>query len=597
LDSLNRGGTTLDSPEQQQISDGKRALPRCSSGAIRILAWLILAQLILLSANAAQPSPRRLGITPSDQPLEVPALEPADSKPPVTQQPAAPPESPSKERETIRRGPKVFINEIQLNGNTIFSRSDLAQITASYENRSVTNEELQELRHALTLYYVDRGYINSGAVIPDQQVVKGVVKIQIVEGRLTEILIDGNERLRAEYIKERLNLGAGPPLNINKLQSQIQIVLQDPNIEIINGALRPGDRPGEAKLEARVKERAPYDLYLFADNQLSPSLGDLRGVLQGSIYNMTGWGDSLTAEFDFAEGLNEYFLNYSIPVNKWDTRIDLWIDKSDSAVQEKPFDELDIEGEASTLSLGIAHPFYRTPQQRFEMGLGIEIRRSRTYLLGEGFAFSAGVSSDGRSKITVIRFSQDWLDRRANQVVAARSSFRFGIDAFDATINESGPDGEYLSWLGQFQWIRRMGEAGDQLHFRTHLQLTSAGLLPMEQFTVGGLRCSRGYRKNELVRDAGYCASLEYRIPILRNQTGQTLLQLAPFGDIGGAWFKDRDTPSPRNLASLGVGLLWDPHPKVHGELYWGYALEDVDHPTTTAQDNGIHFLLSMDLY
>ncbi|MCP4287432.1 MAG: hypothetical protein GY792_23835, partial [Gammaproteobacteria bacterium] len=163
----------MDSFEQHQSKGGKQPILRWSSGAIQISVWLILAQFIFFTANAAQPSPRRSGVTPSDQPLAVPALEPVESKPPLSQPPATPQEAPLKDRETIRRGPKVFINEIQLKGNTVFSSSDLAKITAAYENRPVTNEELQELRHALTLYYVDRGYINSGAVIPDQKVVTG----------------------------------------------------------------------------------------------------------------------------------------------------------------------------------------------------------------------------------------------------------------------------------------------------------------------------------------------------------------------------------------------------------------------------------------
>jgi len=170
------------------------------------------------------------------------------------------------------------------------------------------------------------------------------------------------------------------------------------------------------------------------------------------------------------------------------------------------------------------------------------------------------------------------------------------VDAFDATINDTGADGEFFVWLGQFQWVRRMGDRGQQLQFRTVLQLTDDELLRMEQFAVGGMNSVRGYRTNQLVRDWGYNASLEYQVPVLRDDTGQTVLRLAPFVDIGGAWYNDLDTPDPRNLASVGLGLLWDPHPKVHGELYWGLRLEDVDYPTHTLQDSGINFLLSMDL-
>ena len=561
--------------------------------SVCIILSLILPLVANSQAISQSPAPIRSGVTPSERPLDVPPLEPVKPEPEVTPEPDKPPPKPV---EKERVGPKVFIREIELQGNTVFGKDELAEIIARYEKRAITNDELQELRHALTLYYVDRGYINSGAVIPDQQITDGVVKIQIVEGRLTDILLEGNERLRSKYITDRLNLGTGPPLNINELQEQVQIILQDRNIDRINAALRPGDQPGEAKLDAEVKESDPYELFVFVDNQISPSLGEVRGVLQGSVANLTGWGDNLLAEIGYAEGLNELFLDYSIPVNKWDTTAHLWIDKDDFEVREEPFDELDIEGDSSTLAFELTHPILRTSQQRLSLGLGLEYRKSQTYLLGEGFAFSPGVPPDGKSRISVIRFTQDWLDRRLDQVIAARSSFRFGIDAFDATINEQGPDGEFVSWIGQFQSVHRMRDVGDQLMFRAVAQLASSGLLPLEQFTFGGMRCGRGYRKNQLVRDVGYCASLEYRTSVLRNDSGQTILQLAPFADIGGAWYKNRSTPDPKSLSSVGLGLIWDPHPKVHGELYWGLALKDVDNPTSTLQDSGIHFLLSLNL-
>ncbi len=559
------------------------------------IIWLTIAPFLFSSAAAAQLAPSQSGVTPSDRLFDVPALKPPESKPPALIQPRLKP--PLNRQREIGTGPRVFVRKFNLRGNTVFDDDDLAIVTAPYENRAITNDELQELRHSLTLRYVNHGYITSGALIPDQKVVDGVIKILIVEGRLAEVLVEGNQQLRPDYISDRLKLGAGPPLNIHRLQQQIQIVLQDRNIEIINGALRPGDQLGEVILEAKVKESPRYDFTMNMDNQLSPSLGELRGVVQGSIRNLTGRGDSLSTEFSYAKGARNFSVDYSIPVSARDTTLHFWFDRDDFVVQEAPFDQLDIEGDTTTAGLEITHPFFRTPQHRLLVGIGVEYRESQTFLLGEGFAFAPGVDPDGKSSITVVSFTQDWLDRSADQVIAARSNFRFGIDAFDATINKTGPDGEFFSWLGQFQWIRRLGDKGNQLHFRTHLQLTDKALLPLEQFTVGGMRCARGYRKNELVRDMGYCASLEVRIPVVRNETGGALLQLAPFGDIGSAWYKNQSTPHPRELASIGLGLLWDPHPKVHGELYWGHAFTDIPHPSNTTQDEGFHFLLNVDIF
>ncbi len=186
---------------------------------------------------------------------------------------------------------------------------------------------------------------------------------------------------------------------------------------------------------------------------------------------------------------------------------------SHSNVVENPFDQLDIRSRSQTYGLLLKNVFYQTTQQTFSMQISFEHRRSKTFLLDQGFKFSPGVpdqgNDTGESKISVLRFSQDWLSRSQTQVIAFRSTFNIGIDLLDATINSSGTDAEFFSWLGQFQWINRFAFLDSQVIFRSDLQLSKDALLPLEKFSVGGLRSIRGYRENQFVRDNGAAVSLE----------------------------------------------------------------------------------------
>ncbi len=532
------------------------------------------------------------------KPLPEPGVEPTVPGPPLRLPPVVP--SP-EERARPYAGLRVFVREIVLSGSTVFSPEELSALTAPYENREITSEELEELRQGLTRLYIEHGYINSGAVLPDQTVADGVIRITIVEGTLTDIELEGNVGLQSRYVSERFALSAGPPLNVNALQERLQLLLQTPFIERINADLTPGDRPGEAKLKARVAEATPHQITVTVDNELSPSQGEVRGLAHGTLYNLTGWGDRLNAEVAFAEGLKDFSLDYSHPITARDTTLSLFVENSRSKVVEEPFDLLDIESEFWSIGMQLTHPLYRTPQQLFTVSAGLDSRHSQTSLLGQGFPFSQGVSNDGESDVTVIRLSQEWLDRSRTQVLAARSTFSIGIDALGATSNQFGPDGEFLTWLGQFQWVRRIGDTGVQALFRGDVQWSNKPLLPLEQFAVGGATSVRGYRENQLVRDWGYSTSLEVRIPVpgFNGQGERPTLYVAPFVDLGGAWNVNRPTPEPRTIASAGLGLRWDPHPRVHAELYWGYAFNDDDivTPSDTLQDSGIHFLVSANLF
>ena len=524
---------------------------------------------------------------------------------PTLPTPGTPPEAPIDvqeeavpEEEKAPYGARIFVNEIRLTGNTVFSTEELQEIIAPYTKRIVSSSELEDLRVALTRFYIDRGYLNSGAVLPDQKVVDGIVNMVIVEGRLTDIEVIGNTHLNSSYIKDRLNLGAGPPLNVNVLQEQIQIMLESPVVETMNSALRPGDRPGEASLTTQVKEGPRFQFIPGIDNRLSPVLGEVRVVLPVYLYDLTGYGDVLSGGVGLGEGLTDSYINWAMPLNAYDTTLSLFADNSDAEIVNGSFSDLDIENNNLTYGFRVSHPFYRSPSQKFSMALGMDLRTSESKLLGQGFAFTPGVPPDGEVQLSIIRFSQDWSNRGSKQVLAARSMFSFGIDAFDATINSGNvPNGEFFAWLGQFQWASLLGENLGQLIFRTNVQLTNDPLFSMEKFAVGGALSVRGYRENQIVRDNGYDVSLEYRYPLMNDASGRNVLVLAPFIDAGGGNNNELPNgPDPTDIYSAGLGLRWDPTTKIHAQVYWGHAFTDVFVDDYSIQDDGIHFLISANL-
>jgi hemolysin activation/secretion protein len=84
-------------------------------------------------------------------------------------------------------GVQVFVRDIMVTGNTVFSEEGINQVTAPYKNRTLATEDLERLRLALTLKYINKGYLTSGAIIPDQDVQAGVVAVHMIEGQLADI--------------------------------------------------------------------------------------------------------------------------------------------------------------------------------------------------------------------------------------------------------------------------------------------------------------------------------------------------------------------------------------------------------------------------
>jgi hemolysin activation/secretion protein len=508
----------------------------------------------------------------------------------------------------------VYVKKIKLEGNKVYSDKELAFILSPYEERQITSEELHDLKNKISLFYYTKGYINSGAIIPDQKISDGIISIKIIEGTLPEITVKGNKWLKSNYITRRLEIATGDgkaPLNINTLQDRLKIIKQNPLVENINANLSPGLKLGEAELEVDIKEARPYFLTFEFSNSNSPSVSAYRGDIQFEHINITGYGDSVRLKYGITDGLDTYSSKYEVPVSRMGTTLSLEADRSKSTVVAQPFDDKDIKGDTTTMGFGFKHPFYKSVESEFLMGVKFEHRKSNTYMLDMNMSFNSGVDN-GESKVSVVRFSQEWIQRSLMQVIAARSTFSFGLDMLDATKveetiggneNANIPNGTFAAWLGQFQWIKRIEET--QLIARLDMRISDSPLLPIEKFSIGGRSTVRGYRENFMTPDNGLIASLEWRVPIaqwnipqLTKNQKQGMVHIVPFFDFGMGGNTKSPDPVPRTISSLGVGFRWSISEKLYSEIYWGYALRDVERTTEyDLQDDGIHFLISASVF
>jgi hemolysin activation/secretion protein len=565
------------------------------------IATSIFAPFYWLSSPALAQSTPPPGVTiPPNTPETIERIIPPsmESPPQFPSQPPSPTPLPSLETPPNQNSPDVTspstdsftIQKVEVVGNTVLEE-EIAELIKPFENKELTFAELLQLRAEITQLYVDKGYITSGAFLPtNQDVTSGVVKIQVVEGELEEIELSGLNRLETGYVRSRLKRGAGTPLNSRRIEEALQLLQLDPLIARVNAELTAGSTSGKSILRVEIEEAPSFRAGVFIDNSQSPSIGSIQGGVFLGNDNLLGFGDRLFAEYGRTESLNLYNISYNVPVNSLNGTIGFRYSNSDSRIIEEPFQDLDITSQAETYSINYRQPLYRKPTSELALGLALDLRRNQTFILDdEPFSFTEG-PEDGESKVTVIRFSQDWVNRGANRVLAARSQFNLGINAFDATTNDSGTDGRFFSWLGQFQWVQRLSPNSNSILLaRLNAQLTGDSLLTIERLSVGGVDTVRGYRQNQLVTDNGIIGSVEVRFPPISNYTQ---FQLAPFFDIGTGWNNRGSNPDPNTIASLGLGLVWRPAPELNLRFDYGIPLIGVDDRGDSLQDNGIYFSL-----
>lgn len=528
---------------------------------------------------------------PLKKEFKPPAPPPGTVLPPVPH----PPEGDTKQQLGQVR---VFVHDFHVIGNTVFTDAEIDEVTTPFKGRTLTTEDLERVRLSLTLLYVNRGYITSGAVIPDQDVTLGTITIQIIEGTLARIDVEGTDWFREGYLRDRVGLGVKTPLTLAPLQERLQLLQQDNRIERINAELRPGDRRGESVLNLRVKEASPWKAWLDFNNYQTPVVGAERGLATVAHQNLTGNGDPFSFTYGYSRGVNPIIETaYTLPITKYDTTLTGSYRRNDFVVVDQAFRFLNLNSQSEIIGITLRQPIYRTLTDEFALAITGEHLTNKVTssfdALGLPSLFIPGSSNTGVSTVSALRFIQEYVHRTSNAVVAARSRFSVGLDVLGATNNSGAlPDGQFFSWLGQLQGIRRMDEwGGVQLLGQMSLQVANDRLFPLEQIPVGGRFSVRGYRENTLIRDNAFLASVESRVPLLTFPTGEPRLQFAQFVDMGRTWNAKGTTPDPQTLASVGLGVRWTvlPQDRARFELYWGVPLNHVPHPPGNLQDHGIH--------
>ena len=505
------------------------------------------------------------------------------------------------------------VKEFRFAGNHVFSNGQLTRVVEKYKGREINAEDLEQARQDLTLLYINKGYVNSGAVLPDQDGKNGIITFQLVEGRLTAVNLKGNFWFRPWWLRNEMRRGAGRPLNFNKLKEALQLLRQNPTISQINAELRPGGVPGESILDVDIRDTQPFRFAIEFDNKRPPSVGAEIVQARFTDLNVTGHNDLLEIiygiatskgadsfeDFDFS-GLDNISGTYVFPVTPWATTLALNAAKSNTSVLQAPFTSLNINSELEDYSGTIRQPLYHTLSNEFAVSLTAEKRRAKTFLLGMPFSLSPG-AVNGVTSDFALRFVQEFVNRSQLHVLALRSSFNVGIDAFGATNSGMEPDAEFFYWLGQSQYIRRLWNTDNLLVLRLNAQFSNNPLFNIEQFVLGGSETVRGYIENDILRDNGIFGSAEVRVPVWYGKEHHPILMVAPFFDIGSGWnVKTKQIPDTQleTLPSLGVGLIFQPTRRVFAQFYWGYAFNrDLVPSGNNLQDYGIHFFVSVNAF
>jgi len=468
------------------------------------------------------------------------------------------------------------VTNIQVVGSSIFEDATLAAIVAPYENRELTLAELQQAADAITQRYLNEGYITSRAIVSPQTVADGIVQIEVLEGELEEITVEGTETLQ-DYVKVRIAQGGTRPLNQARLEDQLRLLRIDPMFDSVEASLRAGSGEGKSRLIVRVEEAATIGGSVFSDNYSPPAVGDVRvgGSLQ--FRNLAGLGDTLfgSTTWTTTGGSKVYELGYRVPISPMNGTLLLRMTPNNFEITDpnQPTFSLDTEGSTDIYEVSVRQPLVRTPRDEFALSLGYRYR--------EGSTLISGIITDATTT-HVLSFAQDYLHRDIDGAWALRSQFRLGEEQQDDINGLTGSTDTFFSWIGQVQRVQRLSP-NNLLLIQGSVQLTPSSLPGSEKFFAGGGLSVRGYDQNQRFGDNGVRFSVEDQIVITRNDSGQPFFQIAPFIEGVYLWNDSERTEVTDNnfLLGTGMGFLLNITEDFNARADFAYPLVDIEELAT----------------
>lgn len=419
------------------------------------------------------------------------------------------------------------IDNIQVYGNLLVSYDELRPILAKYEGRRLSLAEMERLTKEIETLYQSKGYFLINALIPGQETTGGTLEVLVVEGKIGEVVVEGNERYPTDFLVDRFT--ASVPVSgttIGDFQRALFLLneLPDLNMQVV---LTPGLEEGTTTVVLTAVEDKNYHFTTGYNNFGARLTGEHRFALGADFSSLLTPGDQLIvggllstpAENTlFAQG------SYTFPVGRAGTRLGFqYANGAYTAGREVAV--LDIRGDADIFALTASHPLARSLSHSSTLDFRLAYVDLYNEILG------TTLSADQYTSVS-LGYSGEWRDSSGRFLGSANLTKGLGgTRRGDPLASRYGAGADFTKYNLD---VARVQEFSPQWLgvLRASMQFTGDPLFSAEQFALGGPDTVRGFSQAETLGDQAYNTTLEMRWSPLKEQPD--LFQTVFFVDHGG---------------------------------------------------------------
>lgn len=451
--------------------------------------------------------------------------------------------------------PQFVLQGVTISGTHAVPRDRLAAAYQPYLGKKVSQADLAAIAGAIGDIYRMNGFHLSRAIVPPQDIEKGRVRIQVVEGSIVEAQLRGDG---AEQFGIRPMLGpvlSEHPSRLTTLERQLFLINARPGVRILDTAIEElGGPTGRFRLIVVVKTWHIFTSFGI-DNLGSSSVGPWQTYATAAFNSYLAPGDTLAVNLSTIANdpreLGFGRLSYDVPVGVDGVRLGM----SALYSEVRP-------GDARRLDNDV------TKTEAIELRASVAPLQSQlsSLTLTAALGFSNVSEHDAfgpyyNDHIRTASLTSDYrLQDRFGGTNYLTLGYRQGLDIFGAShfyddlLSRDGASSNFSVlnfWFTRYQtltdaWSIKLSGAG---------QTASRPLFTSQQFYLGGAAFGRGYGAAEISGDNGLAGSFELRFDHKLSFRYWSGYQFYGFADAGAVWNDGYRLTDGLSLTSAGAGV------------------------------------------
>ncbi len=469
--------------------------------------------------------------------------------------------------------PQFVLRAVRLTGASAISPAQLATAYQPYLGKRVSQADLTAITTSISELYRAAGYHLSRAIIPAQDIADGSMRIQVIEGSITEVSLtgDGAEQFGVRPLLDPVL--AEHPSRLATLERQLLLINGSPGVRIVDSTLKEiGPMTGRFRLVLRLKVWHVFSAFAL-DNLGSSAVGPWQAYYTAAFNSYLLPGDTLALNLSTTPNdpreLGFSRLSYDAPVGTDGMRVGA----SALYSEVRPGDNRRLFNDTTTT-------------EAFELRSSIvplELQHS-SIILTAAADFSNVFERDifgtvYNDRIRTVSLTSDYrLQDSFGGNNFATLSYRQGLDilgasrAGDSFISHHGASSNFSVldfWFTRYQtlanaWSVKLAMAS---------QTASSPLFLSQQFYLGGAAFGRGYGSAEISGDNGLAGSFELRFDQSLNWRYLAGYQIYSFVDAGAVWNDGYSLGDGLALTSAGAGVRLFLRDSLHADISVAFPL------------------------